>query len=57
MFFRKKITQKQNTASKVRSNDVILDDRLYEFTKKVKKMSKDEVLVNLLARQLSRLIK
>lgn len=29
MFFKKKITQKQNTRAKISINDAVLDDRLY----------------------------
>ncbi|EFC33254.1 molybdenum cofactor biosynthesis protein [Campylobacter jejuni] len=57
MFFKKKILQKQKEKPKISTNDAILDDRLYEFKNKVQKISKDEVSVSLLARQLSRLIK
>ncbi|HDZ5065704.1 TPA: molybdenum cofactor biosynthesis protein [Campylobacter jejuni] len=57
MFFKKKILQKQKQKPKISINDAILDDRLYEFKNKVQKISKDEVSVSLLARQLSRLIK
>lgn len=39
------------------SNEDFLDNRLYEFSKKIKKLSKDEASASLLARQLSRLIK
>ncbi|HDZ5035555.1 TPA: molybdenum cofactor biosynthesis protein [Campylobacter jejuni] len=56
-FFKKKILQKQKEKPKISTNDAILDDRLYEFKNKVQKISKDEVSVSLLARQLSRLIK
>lgn len=55
MFFKKKTLQKEKP--KISVNDVILDDRLYEFKNKVQKISKDEASVSLLARQLSRLIK
>ncbi|EAK8023462.1 molybdenum cofactor biosynthesis protein [Campylobacter coli] len=57
MFFKKKITQKQNTRAKISINDAVLDDRLYKFKNKIQKISKDEASVSLLARQLSRLIK
>ncbi|ECH5017044.1 molybdenum cofactor biosynthesis protein [Campylobacter coli] len=57
MFFKKKITQKQNTRAKISINDVVLDDRLYKFKNKIQKISKDEASASLLARQLSRLIK
>ncbi|EDD0629596.1 molybdenum cofactor biosynthesis protein [Campylobacter coli] len=57
MFFKKKITQKQNTRAKISINDAVLDDRLYEFKNKIQKISKDEASASLLARQLSRLIK
>ncbi|HDZ5112213.1 TPA: molybdenum cofactor biosynthesis protein [Campylobacter jejuni] len=56
-FLKKKILQKQKEKPKISTNDAILDDRLYEFKNKVQKISKDEVSVSLLARQLSRLIK
>lgn len=55
MFFKKKTLQKEKP--KISVNDVILDDRLYEFKNKVQKISKNEASVSLLARQLSRLIK
>lgn len=55
MFFKKKTLQKEK--HKISVNDVILDDRLYEFKNKVQKISKNEASVSLLARQLSRLIK
>ncbi|HHD0453704.1 TPA: molybdenum cofactor biosynthesis protein [Campylobacter coli] len=57
MFFKKKVSQKQNIRPKIQINDVILDDRLYKFKNKIQKISKDEASVSLLARQLSRLIK
>ncbi|EIA96812.1 hypothetical protein [Campylobacter coli] len=57
MFFKKKITQKQNTRVKISINDAVLDDRLYKFKNKIQKISKDEASASLLARQLSRLIK
>ncbi|EAH5483755.1 molybdenum cofactor biosynthesis protein [Campylobacter coli] len=57
MFFKKKVSQKQNTRPKIPINDAILDDRLYKFKNKIQKISKDEASVSLLARQLSRLIK
>ncbi|EAI4692456.1 molybdenum cofactor biosynthesis protein [Campylobacter coli] len=57
MFFKKKITQKQNTRAKISINDAVLDDRLYKFRNKIQKISKDEASASLLARQLSRLIK
>ncbi|EGS8474197.1 molybdenum cofactor biosynthesis protein [Campylobacter coli] len=57
MFFKKKITQKQNTRAKISINDAVLDDRLYKFKNKIQKISKDETSASLLARQLSRLIK
>ncbi|AHK73458.1 molybdenum cofactor biosynthesis protein [Campylobacter coli] len=57
MFFKKKITQKQNTRAKISINDAVLDDRLYKFKNKIQKISKDEASASLLARQLSRLIK
>ncbi|MCW1332764.1 molybdenum cofactor biosynthesis protein [Campylobacter jejuni] len=57
MFFKKKVPHKQNTRSKIPTNDIILDDRLYKFKNKIQKISKDEASVSLLARQLSRLIK
>ncbi|EAI0918330.1 TPA: molybdenum cofactor biosynthesis protein, partial [Campylobacter coli] len=56
-FFKKKITQKQNTRAKISINDAVLDDRLYKFKNKIQKISKDEASASLLARQLSRLIK
>ncbi|EDO8855911.1 molybdenum cofactor biosynthesis protein [Campylobacter coli] len=57
MFFKKKITQKQNTRAKISINDAVLDDRLYKFKNKIQKISKDEASASLLARQLRRLIK
>ncbi|BEK37227.1 molybdenum cofactor biosynthesis protein [Campylobacter coli] len=57
MFFKKKVSQKQNIRPKIQINDAILDDRLYKFKNKIQKISKDEASVSLLARQLSRLIK
>ncbi|EDO6739843.1 molybdenum cofactor biosynthesis protein [Campylobacter coli] len=57
MFFKKKVSQKQNARPKIQINDAILDDRLYKFKNKIQKISKDEASVSLLARQLSRLIK
>ncbi|EKN0319875.1 molybdenum cofactor biosynthesis protein [Campylobacter coli] len=57
MFFKKKITQKQNTRAKISINDAVLYDRLYKFKNKIQKISKDEASASLLARQLSRLIK
>ncbi|EBD1720731.1 TPA: molybdenum cofactor biosynthesis protein [Campylobacter coli] len=57
MFFKKKVSQKQNIRPKIPINDAILDDRLYKFKNKIQKISKDEASVSLLARQLSRLIK
>ncbi|EKM2538073.1 molybdenum cofactor biosynthesis protein [Campylobacter coli] len=57
MFFKKKITQKQNTRAKISISDAVLDDRLYKFKNKIQKISKDEASASLLARQLSRLIK
>lgn len=57
IFFKKKITQKQNTRAKISINDAVLDDRLYKFKNKIQKISKDEASASLLARQLSRLIK
>lgn len=57
MFFKKKVSQKQNARPKILINDAILDDRLYKFKNKIQKISKDEASVSLLARQLSRLIK
>ncbi|EAH8750681.1 TPA: molybdenum cofactor biosynthesis protein [Campylobacter coli] len=57
MFFKKKITQKQNTRAKISINDAVLDDRLYKFKNKIQKISKDEASASLLARQLSRLIR
>ncbi|HEB7589305.1 TPA: molybdenum cofactor biosynthesis protein [Campylobacter coli] len=57
MFFKKKITQKQNTRAKISINDAVLGDRLYKFKNKIQKISKDEASASLLARQLSRLIK
>ncbi|EDK5007035.1 molybdenum cofactor biosynthesis protein [Campylobacter coli] len=57
MFFKKKITQKQNTRAKISINDAVLDDRLNKFKNKIQKISKDEASASLLARQLSRLIK
>lgn len=57
MFFKKKITQKQNTRAKISINDAVLDDRLYKFKNKVQKISKDEASASLLARQLSRLVR
>ncbi|HED6850683.1 TPA: molybdenum cofactor biosynthesis protein [Campylobacter coli] len=57
MFFKKKVSQKQNVRPKIQINDAILDDRLYKFKNKIQKISKDEASVSLLARQLSRLIK
>ncbi|MBK2000898.1 molybdenum cofactor biosynthesis protein [Campylobacter sp. 2018MI35] len=55
--FNKKAPQKQNLKNKISFNDVILDDRLFDFTRKIQKISKDEASVSLLARQLSKLIK
>ncbi|MBZ7935569.1 MULTISPECIES: molybdenum cofactor biosynthesis protein [Campylobacter] len=55
--FKKKIPQKQDLKNKVSFNDAILDDRLFNFTRKIQKISKDEASASLLARQLSRLIK
>ncbi|MBZ7937565.1 molybdenum cofactor biosynthesis protein [Campylobacter molothri] len=55
--FNKKAPQKQNLKNKIPFNDVILDDRLFDFTRKIQKISKDEASVSLLARQLSKLIK
>ncbi|TKX29966.1 molybdenum cofactor biosynthesis protein [Campylobacter estrildidarum] len=55
--FKKKTTQKQILKAKVSFNDAILDDRLFEFTKKIQKISKNEDSASLLARQLSKLIK
>ncbi len=57
MFFKKKVSQKQNARPKIQINDAILDDRLYKFKNKIQKISKDEASVSLLAKQLSRLIK
>ncbi|EAI6907643.1 molybdenum cofactor biosynthesis protein [Campylobacter coli] len=57
MFFKKKVSQKQNIRPKIQINDAILGDRLYKFKNKIQKISKDEASVSLLARQLSRLIK
>ncbi|EAI3822685.1 molybdenum cofactor biosynthesis protein [Campylobacter coli] len=57
MFFKKKVSQKQNIRPKIQINNAILDDRLYKFKNKIQKISKDEASVSLLARQLSRLIK
>ncbi|OOX94397.1 molybdenum cofactor biosynthesis protein [Campylobacter coli] len=57
MFFKKKVSQKQNIRPKIQINDAILDDKLYKFKNKIQKISKDEASVSLLARQLSRLIK
>ncbi|EAI8456299.1 TPA: molybdenum cofactor biosynthesis protein [Campylobacter coli] len=57
MFFKKKITQKQNTRAKISINDAVLDDRLCKFKNKVQKISKDEASASLLARQLSRLVR
>ncbi|HED1008873.1 TPA: molybdenum cofactor biosynthesis protein [Campylobacter coli] len=57
MFFKKKITQKQNIRAKISINDAVLDDRLYKFKNKIQKISKDEASASLLARQLSRLIR
>ncbi|EAI2414094.1 molybdenum cofactor biosynthesis protein [Campylobacter coli] len=57
MFFKKKITQKQNTRAKISINDAVLDDRLYKFKNKIQKISKDEASASLLARQLSRLVR
>ncbi|HEC1743738.1 TPA: molybdenum cofactor biosynthesis protein [Campylobacter coli] len=57
MFFKKKVSQKQNARPKIPINDAILDDRLYKFKNKIQKISKDEASISLLARQLSRLIK
>lgn len=57
MFFKKKVSQKQNIRPKIQINDAILDDRLYKFKNKIQKISKDEASASLLARQLSRLIK
>ncbi|EAJ6871612.1 molybdenum cofactor biosynthesis protein [Campylobacter coli] len=57
MFFKKKVSQKQNIRPKIQINDATLDDRLYKFKNKIQKISKDEASVSLLARQLSRLIK
>lgn len=50
MFFKKKITQKQNTRAKISINDAVLDDRLYKFKNKIQKISKDEASASLLAR-------
>lgn len=55
--FKTKIFQKQDLKNKISFNDVILDDRLFNFTRKIQKISKDEASASLLARQLSRLIK
>ncbi len=38
-------------------NEDLLDNRLYEFTHKIKNFTKDDANATLLARQLSRLIK
>lgn len=51
MFFKKKISQKQKEKPKIPINDVILDDRLCKFKNKAQKISKDEALASLLARQ------
>ena len=45
------------TVSKINPNDYILDDRLYNFTKKLRDIAKDKDKSALLARQLTRLIK
>ncbi|MBZ7939563.1 MULTISPECIES: molybdenum cofactor biosynthesis protein [Campylobacter] len=55
--FKTKISQKQDLKNKISFNDAILDDRLFNFTRKIQKISKDEASASLLARQLSRLIK
>ncbi|KAA6224886.1 MULTISPECIES: molybdenum cofactor biosynthesis protein [unclassified Campylobacter] len=55
MFF-KKDKKNEMQKPKFKASDLIMDDRLYEFTQKIKTLSKDEASATLLAKQLSRLI-
>ena len=57
MFGKKKENLIKPTVSKINPNDYILDDRLYNFTKKLRDIAKDKDKSALLARQLTRLIK
>lgn len=66
MFFKKKtqaksqkeISPKTPTKEKPKPlSEEFLDDRLYQFSRKIKKLSKDEASAILLARHLSRLVK
>lgn len=69
LFFKKKteIKKQAKTSSKPSTtptkekpkllNENFLDDRLYEFSKKLRKLTQDEASASLLARQLSRLVK
>ncbi len=57
MFGKKKENVIKPTVSKINPNDYILDDRLYNFTKKLRDIAKDKDKSALLARQLTRLIK
>lgn len=66
MFFKKKTQTKSQSNVNPRSpmkeklrlsNEDFLDNRLYEFRKKVRKLSQDEASAILLARHLSRLVR
>ena len=57
MFGKKKENVIKPTVSKINPNDYILDDRMYNFTKKLSDIAKDKDKSALLARQLTRLIK
>lgn len=69
LFFKKKteVKKQAKTSSKLSTtptkekpkllNENFLDDRLYEFSKKLRKLTQDEASASLLARQLSRLVK
>lgn len=57
MFFKKKVEKKKEVKNKISVEDPILNDRLYDFTNKVRKISENKDFAGLLARQLSRLIK
>ena len=55
--FKKSNTKPSIKREKVNINDYILDDRLYEFTKKIKEIAKDKDKASILAKQFSELIK
>lgn len=57
MFSKKKESIIKTNTTKINTNDYILDDRLYNFTKKIRDIAKDKDKSAILANQITRLIK